>query len=239
MEGCHVIIFISQNRNPNFPQTLAATINLHGSCRCFRPPHFMQHQSRPSSVIFKLRNTATEPPSLQNHRTTIFSPPWTNLDGSRFIDLHRSSVTTRSASNHGSTTSHGRASSLHQRAPDRRRRTTASATLPANTTTMSHPHSRPFLARLHLLHSRNLHAAASSPQCSYSAPHTQICANQQPQRSTQTEQLQQPPSSLHENNVGNNNINAVPSSATAAAATPPSSFTPALPVAPFKPQQPR
>jgi len=23
MEGCHVIIFISQNRNPNFPQTLA------------------------------------------------------------------------------------------------------------------------------------------------------------------------------------------------------------------------
>ncbi|QCE03949.1 hypothetical protein DEO72_LG8g1981 [Vigna unguiculata] len=39
---------------------------------------------------------------------------------------------TRYASNHGSTTSHGRASSLHQRAPDRRRRTTASATLPAN-----------------------------------------------------------------------------------------------------------
>jgi len=35
MEGCHVIIFISQNRNPNFSQTLAATINLHGSRRRF------------------------------------------------------------------------------------------------------------------------------------------------------------------------------------------------------------
>ncbi|QCE15286.1 hypothetical protein DEO72_LG11g2295 [Vigna unguiculata] len=75
MEGCHVIIFISQNRNPNFPQTLAATINLHGSRRHFRPPRFC---------------------------STIFSPPWTNLDGSRFThqqprqppSARRSSVTT-------------------------------------------------------------------------------------------------------------------------------------------------
>ena len=47
MEGCHVIIFISQNRNPNFPQTLAATINLHGSHRRFRPPRFCSDASPP------------------------------------------------------------------------------------------------------------------------------------------------------------------------------------------------
>ncbi|QCE14871.1 hypothetical protein DEO72_LG11g1877 [Vigna unguiculata] len=44
MEGCHVIIFISQNRNHSFPQTLAATINLHGSHRRFRPPSRFTHQ---------------------------------------------------------------------------------------------------------------------------------------------------------------------------------------------------
>jgi len=47
MEGCHVIIFISQNKNPNFPQTLAATINLHGSRRRFWPPRL--HLQRASS----------------------------------------------------------------------------------------------------------------------------------------------------------------------------------------------
>ncbi|QCE11260.1 hypothetical protein DEO72_LG10g2493 [Vigna unguiculata] len=133
---------------------------------------------QPLAHHYEHYNSPETAPSLQNHHTTNFSPPWTNLDGSRFThqqptshcsdhrtynlhyepatiisppsstfvhhhaenanqigerfhlrasiistDLHRSSVTTRSASNHGSTTSH---------APDRRRRTIASATLPAN-----------------------------------------------------------------------------------------------------------
>jgi len=50
MEDCHVIIFISQNRNPNFPQTLAATINPHGSHRRFRPPRFCSDASPPTSA---------------------------------------------------------------------------------------------------------------------------------------------------------------------------------------------
>ena len=49
MEGFHVIIFISQNRNPNFPQTLTATINLHGSRRRFRPLSGFQSPPKPGT----------------------------------------------------------------------------------------------------------------------------------------------------------------------------------------------
>ena len=95
MEGCHVIIFISQNRNPNFPQTLAASINPHGSHRRFRPPRFCSDASPPTlaaSSKHQFRHfTRSTPPSsrAERHRehtatnlqhfagicaTTIFAP---------------------------------------------------------------------------------------------------------------------------------------------------------------------
>jgi len=94
MEGCHVIIFISQNRNPNFPQTLAATINLHGSRRRFRPPSGFTHQQlnlapprRATTItIFHLR-TPPEPSTShhQHHHISSFTlqtpPPHLNLAG--------------------------------------------------------------------------------------------------------------------------------------------------------------
>jgi len=81
MEGCHVIVFISQNRNPNFPQTLAATINLHGSRRRFWPPSTPPH-------LF-IRTAAATATRHLHHDHLLRSASFTLHHPSR---LHRSSV---------------------------------------------------------------------------------------------------------------------------------------------------
>jgi len=73
MKGCYVIIFISQNRNPNFPQTLAATINLHGS----------RHLSRQSRRSSEQRHHATVAPHASEPRR----PPLHHAAAAQFTDL--------------------------------------------------------------------------------------------------------------------------------------------------------
>jgi len=76
MEGCHGIIFISQNRNPKFPQTLATTINLHGSRCRFPPPSGFQSPPEPGTNHRHAQhhvhgNNTSHHPLQQLHCTTI------------------------------------------------------------------------------------------------------------------------------------------------------------------------
>jgi len=149
MEGCHVIIFISQNRNPNFPQTLAATIHLNGRRRQSRRPSHLQ------------------PPLQQLHRTTIAarSTLCQSLATATRHHQRRREVATLAPFAPATTNLHLHVAAAQPLAHHHgRRRPATTTTLRWKTRTKHEP------PRLHLLHSRNLHVAASSPQRSYNAP---------------------------------------------------------------------
>ncbi|QCD82812.1 extensin-like [Vigna unguiculata] len=109
-----------------FPQPPAH--HLHAALSLESAPRHQATAATPSSSFAQ-----QQPPRRNSPKIRPPSPR------ARTRNVHRSSArhcnspkTAPSLQNHGSTTSHGRASSLHQHAPDWRRRTTASATLPAN-----------------------------------------------------------------------------------------------------------